>query len=119
MILVLNALTPRAAFRASARRGMKAMDMQASVRTSMNVKMGRMTAMQTQNAMIQMEVTIASVTSDSKEAGTMAIAPMLMSAKEVITTVTQMQTVLMYRVLSNVSASQVSMEMALGAIVTM
>merc|ERR1712048_50051 len=84
VILVLNALTPRAAFRASARKGMKAMDMQASVRTSMNVKTGRMTAMQTQNAMIQMEVTIASVTSDSKEAGTMAIAPMLMSAKETI-----------------------------------
>jgi len=66
VILVLNALTPRAAFRASARKGMKAMDMQASVRTSMNVKTGRMTAMQTQNAMIQMAVTIASVTMDTQ-----------------------------------------------------
>ena len=75
-ILELVALIQTVVSNVTAKKDMKVQDEKANARISMSAKTVNMTAMQTQNAMIQMEVTTASVTTATKEAGAMVTAPM-------------------------------------------
>ena len=75
-ILELVALIQTVVSNVTAKKDMKVQDEKANARISMSARTVNMTAMQTQNAMIQMEVTTASVTTATKEAGAMVTAPM-------------------------------------------